>query len=51
LTRELTVLSADEVKTFNNALHIYAAKMMNGGMDQPRALTPWITVVHSRLPG
>ena len=26
-------------------------KAMNGGMAQPRALTPWITVAHSRLPG
>jgi hypothetical protein len=28
-----------------------AAKMMNGGMAQARALTPWMTVAHSRLPG
>jgi hypothetical protein len=28
-----------------------AAKMMNGGMAQPRALTPFLTVAHSRLPG
>ena len=29
----------------------YTAKMMKGGMAQPRALTPYITVTHSRLPG
>jgi hypothetical protein len=28
-----------------------AARMMNGGMAQPCAFTPWITVAHSRLPG
>ena len=28
-----------------------AAKMMNGGMAQPRALTPWITVAYTQLPG
>jgi hypothetical protein len=29
----------------------YTAKMMKGGIAQPRALTPWITVAYSRLPG
>jgi hypothetical protein len=27
------------------------AKMMNGGIAQPAALIPWITVAHSRLLG
>jgi hypothetical protein len=25
--------------------------MAKGGIVQPRAFTPWITVAHSRLPG
>ena len=42
----------------NNTLFSYqderrflAAKMMNGGIAQPREPTPWITVTHSRFPG
>ena len=27
------------------------AKIMKGGIGQPRALTPYITVAYSRLPG
>ncbi len=29
----------------------YAAKMIKGGIAQPRALTPYITIAHSQLLG
>jgi hypothetical protein len=29
----------------------WPAKMMNGGIVQPAALIPWITITHLELPG
>ena len=40
-----------EPSSYQVLMWVFPAKIMYGGIAHPSALMPWITVVHTRLPG